>query len=144
MSYTKKTYLYALNSILPLFCGLFIYLTKRDDTLVAHLLSSLRSLMPVIDYPAPIRNFAADFLWTYSMFFCLRLTLGDDLCGKYNSFVFLLTAIVAVVIECLQLTKVFPGTFDFLDIVIELVAAVAALLTSNMIERRNKYHEKDQ
>ncbi|SEA17467.1 hypothetical protein SAMN05216349_10622 [Oribacterium sp. KHPX15] len=143
MSYTKKTYLYALNSILPLFCGLFIYLTKRDDTLVAHLLSSLRSLMPVIDYPAPIHNFAADFLWTYSMFFCLRLTLGDDLCGKYNSFVFLLTAIVAVVIECLQLTKVFPGTFDFLDIVIELVAAVAALLISNMIERRNKYHEKD-
>ncbi len=119
-------------------------MTKREDTLAAHLLSSLRSLMPVIDYPAPIRNFAADFLWTYSMFFCLRLTLGDDLCGKYNSFVFLLTAIVAVVIECLQLTKVFPGTFDFLDIVIELVAAVAALLISNMIERRNKYHEKDQ
>jgi hypothetical protein len=144
MSYTKRNCLYALNSILALFCGLFIYLTKREDTLAAHLLSSLRSLMPVIDYPAPIRNFAADFLWTYSMFFCLRLTLGDDLCGKYNSFVFLLTAIVAVVIECLQLTKVFPGTFDFLDIVIELVAAVAALLISNMIERRNKYHEKDQ
>ena len=143
MSYTKRNCLYALNSILALFCGLFIYLTKREDTLVAHLLSSLRSLMPVIDYPAAIRNFAADFLWTYSMFFCLRLTLGDDLCGKYNCFVFLLTAIVAVVIECLQLTNIFPGTFDLLDIAAELSAAAAAFVISNNIERRNKCNEED-
>ena len=133
MSYTKRNCLYALNSILALFCGLFIYLTISEDTLVSHAMVSLRSLMPIIDYPAAIRNFAADFLWAYSMFFCFRLTLGDDLSGKYNIFVLLLTAIVAVTIECLQLTKAFPGTFDFLDIVIELVAAVAALLISNMI-----------
>jgi hypothetical protein len=142
MSDTKKNYLYALNSIIPLLCGLFIYLTIKEDTFISYALSSLRSLMPVIDYPTIIRNFAADFLWTYSLFFCLRLTLGDDLCGKYNIIVLLLTAVVAVVIECLQLTNVFPGTFDLLDIFTELTAAFCALFISNMIERRKCYEEK--
>ena len=105
MSDTKKNYLYALNSILPLFCGLFIYMTIKEDTFISYALSSLRSLMPVIDYPVIIRNFAADFLWTYSMFFCLRITLGDELSGKYNIIVLLLTAFVSVIIECLHLLE---------------------------------------
>ncbi len=142
MSYTKKNCIYALNSILPLFCGLFVYLTIREDTLVSHSMAFLRSLMPIIDYPTAIHNFAADFLWTYSMFFCLRLTLGDVMCGKYNIFVLLLTAIVSVTMECLQLTKVFPGTFDLLDIVAELSAAAAAFIISNKIERRNECNEE--
>ena len=142
MSDTKKNYLYALNSILPLFCGLFIYMTIKEDTFISYALSSLRSLMPVIDYPVIIRNFAADFLWTYSMFFCLRITLGDELSGKYNIIVLLLTAFVSVIIECLQLTNVFPGTFDIWDIVNELSAAICALFISNMIERRKCYEEK--
>ena len=142
MSDTKKNYLYILHSVIPLFCGLFIYLTIKEDTFISYALSSLRSLMPVIDYPTIIRNFAADFLWTYSLFFCLRLTLGDDLCGKYNIIVLLLTAVVAVVIECLQLTNVFPGTFDLLDIFTELTAAFCALFISNMIERRTDCYEE--
>ena len=142
MSHTKKNHLYALNSIIPLLCGLFIYMTIKEDTLISHWLSSFRSLMPIIDYPLMIRNFAADFLWTYSMFFCLRLTLGDGLSGKYNIIVLLLTAAVAVIIECLQLTNVFSGTFDMLDIVIESGAAVCALFVSNMIERRNDRYEE--
>ena len=142
MAYTKKNHLYALNSIVPLLCGLFIYMTIKEDTLISHLLSSLRSLLPVIHYPTIIRNFAADFLWTYSMFFCLRLTLGDELSGKNNIIVLLLTSIAAIVIESLQLTKIFPGTFDVLDIVTELAAAVCALFISNMIERNLCYEEK--
>jgi len=47
-----------------------------------------------------------------------------------------------VIIECLQLTNVFPGTFDIWDIVTELSAAICALFISNMIERRKCYEEK--
>ena len=142
MTCTKKNCLFAVNSILPLLFGLFIYLTVSEETLIASLLPVLRSLLPVIDYPAVIRNFAADFLWTYAMFFCLRLALGDDLCGKHNLSVLLLTCAAAVAIECLQMTGVFHGTFDMLDIVTELTAASAALLISNIIERRNKCNEE--
>ena len=92
MSYIKNNYLYVLNCIIPLFFGLFIYMTIKEETLISRSFSSLRSLMPIIEYPQIIRNFAADFLWAYSMFFCLRLTLGDELSGKYNVIVLLLTA----------------------------------------------------
>ena len=142
MSHIKKNYLYALNSIIPLIFGLFIYMTIKEETLISHSLSSLRSLMPIIDYPLIIRNFAADFLWTYSLFFCLKLTLGDELSGKYNVIVLLLTAIVAVIIECLQLTDIFSGTFDLLDIVTESAAAECALFVSDMIERRTDCYEE--
>ena len=142
MSHIKKNYLYALNSIIPLIFGLFIYMTIKEETLISHSLSSLRSLMPIIDYPLIIRNFAADFLWTYSLFFCLKLTLGDELSGKYNVIVLLLTAIVAVIMECLQLTDIFSGTFDLLDIVTESAAAVCALFVSDMIERRTDCYEE--
>ena len=142
MSHIKKNYLYALNSIIPLIFGLFIYMTIKEETLISHSLSSLRSLMPIIDYPLIIRNFAADFLWTYSLFFCLKLTLGDELSGKYNVIVLLLTAIVAVIMECLQLTDIFSGTFDLLDIVTESAAAECALFVSDMIERRTDCYEE--
>ena len=56
---TKKNYLYILHSVIPLFCGLFIYLTIKEDTFISYALSSLRSIMPVIDYPVIIRNFVA-------------------------------------------------------------------------------------
>lgn len=144
MSYAKKNYLYALNSIIPLFCGLFLYMTISDDTLISHSLSSLRSLMPIIDYPHIIRNYAADFVWAYSLFFCLKLTLGDELSGKHNIIALLLTVVAAAVIECLQLKDIFYGTFDMLDIVVESAAAVCALYISNMIERRHDRYEEKQ
>ncbi len=142
MSHTKKNHLYALNSIIPLFCGLFIYMTVKEETLISHSLSSLRLLMPIIEYPYIIRNFAADFLWAYSLFFCLRLTLGNELSGRYNIIALLLTTAVAVIMECIQLPDVFSGTFDLLDIVTESTAAVCALLISNMIERRTDCYEE--
>ena len=142
MTHIKKNCIYAFNSIIPLIFGLFIYMTIKEETLISRSFSSLRSLMPIIEYPQIIRNFAADFLWTYSLFFCLKLTLGDELSGKYNVIVLLLTAIVAVIIECLQLTDIFSGTFDLLDIFTELTAAFCALFISNMIERRKCYEEK--
>ena len=117
-------------------------MTVKEDTLISRSLSSLRLLLPVIEYPYIIRNFAADFLWTYSMFFCLRLTLGDELSGKYNIIVLLLTAVVSAIIECLQLTDIFSGTFDLLDIVTETAAAVCALFISNMIKRRTDCYEE--
>ena len=31
---TKKNYSYILHSVIPLFCGLFIYLTIKEDTFI--------------------------------------------------------------------------------------------------------------
>ncbi|MCR5329255.1 MAG: hypothetical protein K6E12_10455 [Saccharofermentans sp.] len=135
MTISKRNSLYAVNVIIPLVCGLFIYLTRIESNFLSSSLSGIRSVLPVIRYPILIKNFAADFLWAYSLFFCLRLTLGDLLKGKYSLTVISLTSIVAVVFESLQMIKHFPGTFDPLDIVVELIAVIVAFLISKFIER---------
>lgn len=142
MTVPKRNSLFALNIILPLICGLFIYLTKAEKTYLSDFLSAFRSVLPVIRYPYIIRNFACDFLWTYSMFFCFRFTLGDKLKGKHNLTVILLTGVVAIILEAIQLIKTIPGTFDPLDILVELIAIAAAFLVTTIIERRFKYYEE--
>lgn len=142
MTISKKDSLFVVNVVIPLVCGLFIYLTKIESNFLSVSLSGIRSLLPVIRYPVLVNNFAADFLWSYSLFFCLRLVLGDDMKGKYSLKVISLTAVVAVVFESMQMLKHFPGTFDPLDIVVELIAVVSAFLMSVFIERMFKYHEE--
>lgn len=76
------------------------------------------------------------------MFFCFRLTLGDKLKGKHNQVVIALTAVVAIVVETIQLFKIIPGTFDPMDILVELIAIAVALLITTIIERRFKNYEE--
>jgi hypothetical protein len=142
MTIPKRNSLFAVNTIVPLICGLLIYMTKAESTYLSSFLSGFRSLLPTIEYPYIIRSFACDFLWTYSMFFCFRLTLGDKLKGKHSQVVIALTAVVAIVIETIQLFKIIPGTFDPMDILIELIAIAVAFFISTIIERRFKNYEE--
>ena len=142
MTVPKRNGLLAVNIIIPLICGLFIYLTKEESTYLSRFLHVFRSLLPVIRYPQIISNYACDFLWTYSLFFCLRLTLGDKLKGEHNLTVITLTSVVAIILETMQLIKSVPGTFDLLDILVELVAVTIAFLVTTLIERRFKYYEE--
>jgi hypothetical protein len=70
------------------------------------------------------------------LFFCLRLTLGDALKGKHNWTVVLISSVTAIILETIQLFKIIPGTFDFLDILTELLAVAVAFLITAIIEKR--------
>ena len=142
MKISGKKIIFAVNVIVPLICGLFIYLTKVESTYISGFLSGIRSMLPVIRYPLLINYFAADFLWTYSLFFCLRLTLGDELKGRHSLTVIILTGVMAVVFELLQLTKRVPGTFEPWDIAVELSAVAIAFLISLLIDRGYKSREQ--
>ena len=140
MTISRRNSLYAVNVIIPLVCGLFIYLTRIESNFLSSSLPGIRSVLPVIRYPILIKNFAADFLWAYSLFFCLRLTLGDLLKGKYSLTVIILAAFVSLLVETLQIANWFPGTFDPLDMVVELISVVFALLISVLIERLDIFY----
>ncbi len=143
MTFPKRNVFFAVNIIIPLIIGLFIYMTKPSSTYLSDFLSGFRSVLPIIRYPIIIDFYACDFLWTYSMFFCLRLTLGDALKGKYNLMVITVTGVVAIILESLQLIKGVPGTFDPMDVVTELIAVTVAFLLTIIIERRFKYYEEN-
>jgi uncharacterized membrane protein len=142
MTIPKRNSLFAVNVIIPLVCGLFIYLTKAERTYLSDFLSAIRSALPTIDYPYLIRSFACDFLWAYSLFFCLRLIFGDVLKGKYNLMVITVTGVVAIILETIQLISIIPGTFDPFDILVELIAVAVADLITISIERRFKNYEE--
>ena len=142
MAFPKRNCLFAANIIIPLVTGLFIYLTKAEKTFLSDFFSFTRSVLPVINYPVLISSFACDSLWTYAMFFCFRLSLGDELRGKHNLTVILLTGVVAIILEAVQLIKVIPGTFDLLDLIAEFIAIAVAFLITHIIERRFKYYEE--
>ena len=121
---------------------MFIYLTKAERTYISDFLFAYRSALPIIDYPEIIRNYACDFLWAYSLLFCLRLSLGERLKGKHNLTVLVVSSIVAAGLEATQLIQNIPGVFDPWDIVVELTAIVVANLISTIIERRLNNYEK--
>lgn len=138
MSVPGRKILFALNMVIPLVCGLIIYVTKAENTFVSDVFRALRTVIEPVKYPLIIRNYACDFLWAYSLFFCIRITLGDNLKGKHGITVIAVTVVVSMVLEFLQLAKAFHGTFDWLDIVAELSAIAVALIISTIIERRSK------
>ena len=138
----RRNGLFAVNIVIPLIFGLLIYLTKAERTYLSDFLSAYRSALPIIDYPEIIRNYACDFLWAYSLFFCLRLSMGEKLKGKHNLMAVVVTSITAVGLETIQLIQTIPGVYDPWDIAVELTAIVIANLISTIIERRFNNYEK--
>lgn len=141
MIVTRRSKLFVINIVLPLVIGLLIYLTKEERTYVSYIFSALRLRISHIKYPTPIKNYACDILWAYSMFFCLRCTLGDNLKGRFNITVVIITSVSSALLELFQRFEFFPGTFDWLDISAELIAILIALSISLLIERRVVYEE---
>ena len=139
----KRKALFAVNVIVPLTIGLLIYLTKAESTYVSDMYASVFPRLPVISYPEVIRKFACDFLWAYSMFFCLKLVLEDQLKGDHDITVITVTGIAAIILEVIQISGRIPGTFDPRDIVTEMVAIAVALLITKIIERRFNHYEEE-
>lgn len=142
MTGSKRNTLFVVNMIIPLVLGLAIYLTKAERTYISDAVPWFRSMIIPVRYPHLIRAYACDFLWSYSLFFCFRLTLGEELKGKHNIVVVTLAAITSITLESLQLISGFPGKFDWLDIVTELIAILVAYIITTSIEWRVQHEEQ--
>lgn len=86
-----------LNITLPLILGVIIYL---------------------VNTPGIIRNHLCDFLWAYSLAFSLTYIELN------NKETFIITLSSGVVFELLQMMHLIKGTFDILDILVELLACI--------------------
>ena len=72
----------------------------------------------------------------------IRLSLGDSLKGKNNETVLITAGVIAIALELLQLNKRFPGSYDSMDIVVELFAIFIAAVITTIIDRRIKYEKE--
>ena len=131
-------FFYIVNIACPLFIGLFLYLTLRENAYVSAFFIRRFSLPAFphtwlrLSSERFIGNHASDILWAYSLTFAVMLTL------KYSKKNLLLTFFIcvgfAVLTEFFQKYQLFPGTFDVLDMLFEALSVCLALIIIKIYE----------
>lgn len=138
----QRLLFYGLNILLPLLCGLLVYLRFRPRAYVSIFLGQLLSLPPGIRTPegpaALVSGFLPDVLWAWALCFAATAALGWQ--QRERRAALTVCLLFAALTELLQKTGVFPGTFDWMDILAESAAAVLAAVTIHLFEER--YYEK--
>ncbi len=130
-----------INLCIPLFFGLFIYLTSRNRTVLYDMFSSVGIELNSINYPEYIRNYGCDFLWAYSLYWGVYFW---GIFGGWKSVASLAGLVVipfAIIMELIQIPQNLPGTFDVLDIGIEIIAIGLAVIIALSINRRKSYEK---
>lgn len=129
---------------LPVIVGGLIYLTFRTDTLtmfdwfnkigLADAVGLLRSNqhLQALTIPSWIKFSLPDALWLFSFNYVL-LTLWNFNINSQSAFWLFLAPTIGLFSEIGQLIGVVPGTFDFVDLVLLLIATfIPFLLVNNL------------
>ena len=95
------------------------------------------------EYPVMIRAYACDMLWGYALYSGLALFSNDATDEHIISLkVILPAALLVVILETAQLSPKMPGTFDALDIVLEIAAIMLDAFITTFLIRRKRNESK--
>ena len=145
----KNTHFYLWNILGSLLLGLVIYLILRPQSYISQ---AIYSVFPCgIGNAANqngghillrlLNNFGPDMLWAYAMTFTVMLILGD---GKRK---WIQCACICMALETgtelMQKAGLLSGTFDPLDIAVEVIATWSAMsvIILYFYVRRNRYEK---
>ena len=117
------------NILVPLLSGAAVYLYWRPDAYLSRLVFHLFHISHEIAPGRPagiyrfIRYYLCDILWVYALVFSLSLYLGRYSLVK----AYIAAAVFAAAAEMLQLLPLTPGSFDILDIIVELIVCTITI-----------------
>lgn len=126
--------------IIPVIVGGLIYLTYRTDSLLMFSWFEKVQLKGAVDWlrsnnhlqnlkiPHWVKFSLPDALWLFSFTYMILL-LWDFTINKQSIGWILLAPIVGLSSEVGQLIKIIPGTFDIVDLLLLLLAAILPLLS---------------
>lgn len=126
----KNLFLYA-NIIIPLFIGLVIYLFCYRNTYINSIFENYLGLfLPYLYFDNIIYRFVTcwtcDILWAYALTFSLFFCFKDF--KRSLLFSSLLSVLLSIIIEFLQIRGYINGTFDMWDIILEISAISLAVI----------------
>ncbi len=131
----RKKLFYAANILLPLTLGTHIYALYRPDTWISvqlYRLTGFQAHTPPLFAAGIFRNYLPDMLWAYALSFSVGSIYRS---GKVS---FALSTIFAASLELLQRPGILPGTFDWMDIILEVcITALAALIIESHEKKEN-------
>ena len=127
----KNLLFYLCNIMVPLVLGFILYVIFRRDTYISKFVCRYIDIKRFDTDEIPssfatkfIRYYACDILWAYSLtFVCYWFSFGKN---RYM-FSIILCGCFEILIEMLQRFHLFPGTFDFWDILFEFITTLVAL-----------------
>lgn len=114
---------YILQSLISLTIGGIIYIFLRRNTYIHFIFNIPREFYCNISFPFDnfIRYHLPDFLWCYSMSMALYSIL---LPKKSNISICVISMLFGIGLEVLQYLSIISGTFDFIDCIIYVLAAI--------------------
>lgn len=127
---------------LPLILGGFIYIIFRTETLImfhwfkylnfSDEINIIKNFKPVHYFPNWFIYNLPDGLWIFS-YTAISLEIWKHSITRQNIFWIFSIPIIAVLSEFLQLFKIIPGTFDFLDVTFYILGTISSyyILTKN-------------
>ena len=140
-SYTWRLFFSIINVVSALILGLTIYLVFVPTAHISQLIYDIIGINLQAKYNfkeySIVKCYVADFLWAYALFNLIVVIQADKvkdfLCVGIECVLF------ACLIEALQLTPLFDGTFDVLDILVEVIAigfAFFVIIASMFIKKQ--------
>ncbi len=124
----KTKWFYRINIILPLISGVLVYLYWRPDTYISAFIWNISGVSPPQPQGKPtgiqiiIRYYLCDALWAYALIFSLAAFIGiDDI-----RLICIIGACFSIFMESMQLLPQFPGSFDVIDILVEIIICILA------------------
>ena len=145
-----KYYLFILHSLLPIIIGGLFYIAFRSKTLIMfnwfkqigieNVIFNIRDKISFFKYLLPnwIYFSLPDGLWIYS--FTSFLLIYWDNKFEYCKYWLLIPFTSSIVVEILQLLKMFPGTFDIIDLFFLTLGFSLSLIIINL--KFKKYKKK--
>ena len=83
-----------------------------------------------------IRNYLLDYLWAFAFTNALFLTFKND--TNALPICCLVSIFVGLILEMTQLFGIVYGTFDILDLITEILAAISAIIIITIRRKRNE------
>lgn len=141
----KKIFIYA-NISLPILAGsLFYYVTSPQVIFVQNIDRLLGVSLHVRmenTFVVNLRSYMPDMLWAYALVFSLMLVTGNKTAYVWKMFV--IAGMFSTIMEVLQVTRCVKGTFDVMDIIVEIIAELMAVFIIKRHDMRRKSYEKNQ
>ena len=137
----KKYIVYA-NISIPILAGSLLYYVTSPQVIFAQNIDRLLGVSLHVGtentFVVNLRSYMPDMLWAYALVFSLMLVTGNKPAYVWIAGMF------STIMEVLQVTGCVKGTFDVMDIIVEIIAELMAVFIIKRHDMRRKSYEKNQ
>ena len=124
----KKKFIYA-NISIPILAGSLLYYVTSPQVIFAQNIDRLLGVSLHVGmentFVVNLRSYMPDMLWAYALVFSLMLVTGNKTAYVWKMFV--IAGMFSTIMEVLQVTGCVKGTFDVMDIIVEIIAELMAV-----------------